>query len=140
MLTRREMLAAGLASGAAPAGSAESADAAQSRGGNTEERTLKALEEIRDQLKSDAGGNCPELTAIRALQRDFLKGRGKFPDFVEVGVDVWDALTDWHVRTRQPLQVQRTAEGRYAMAVLQTNIVLRHDVSGVYIGPAYAAK
>jgi hypothetical protein len=37
-------------------------------------------------------------------------------------------------------QVSRTADGRYAMAVFQTNLVLRHDVANNYIGQPYDSK
>jgi|WetSurMetagenome_2_1015567.scaffolds.fasta_scaffold265881_2 hypothetical protein len=137
MITRRTLLAAGLTTGGIPA---DEGAGQSSRGGNTDERMVKALEEIRDQLRLNAGGTFPELSAFRTLQRDFLKTRGKYPDFIEVGADVWDALADWHVRTRQPIQVQRTADGRYAMALFQTNAVLRHDVQASYIGAPYDAK
>jgi hypothetical protein len=107
---------------------------------NNDEQVVKTLEEIRDIMKGDSGGNCPELVTIRGLQKDFLKGRGKFPDFIEIGIEVWESLLNWHVRTRQRAEVQRTAEGRYSMAVFQTNLVLRHDVSNNYIGAPYDAK
>ena len=101
---------------------------------------LQHLHKYYEQVVAANGGNCPELATVRSLQKDFLKGRGKFPDFIDIGIDIWDALVDWHVRTRQQLQVQRTAEGRYAMPVFQTNLVLRHDVGNLYVGPPYDAK
>lgn len=141
MLTRRTLLTGGAVAGAAAGATGGAAGAAQSsRSADTDERMARALEEIRDLLRGDSGGNCPELTTIRALQREFLKGHGKFPDFIEVGIDVWDSLTNWHVRTRQPVQVTRMGDGRYAMAVLLTNIVLRHDAANAYVGQGFDSK
>ena len=64
----------------------------------------------------------------------------QFPDFIEVGIDVWESVMNWHVRTRQRAEVQRTADGRYSIAVFQTNLVLRYDVSNNYIGTPYDRK
>ena len=143
MLTRRTLLTGGVFTGtlAASPASTKAAEAQSSRGDKTDEALVKAVEEIRDQLRADAGGSNAELAAIRSLQREFVKGRGKFPDFIEVGIDVWDSLTNWYVRTRQGQpQVGRTGDGRYAMPVFQTNVILRHDVSNNYIGQPYDAK
>lgn len=157
MLTRRALLRGGVlggaVAGAAAGGRADaSADAAgsegslggplqqSSRSSDTDEKTLKAIEEIRDLLNAANGGQVPELATIRQLQRDFLKGRGKFPDFIEIGVDIWDAVMNWHVRTRQAPLVTRMADGRYAVAVFQSNLILRHDVSNNYIGQPYDSK
>jgi len=143
MLTRRTLLTGGVLSGTGAGAAAGSATvpAGQSSGsGNTDARMVKILEEIRDEIRMDAGAPAGNLELIRSLQRDFLKSRGKFPDFIEIGIDIWESLMNWHVRTRQVAQVQRTADGRYAMAVFQTNLVLRHDVSNSYIGQPYDAK
>lgn len=141
MLTRRTLLTGGAVTGAAAVGTGGSVEAAQSSpSSDTDERVVRALEEIRDLIRGESGGNCPELTTIRALQKEFLRAHGKFPDFIEVGIDVWDSLTNWHVRTRQSAQVTRMGDGRYAMAVFQTNIVLRHDVANAYVGQGFDSK
>jgi hypothetical protein len=144
MLTRRALLTGGMLTGtAAGAGAAPGAsDAPQSsRGsGNSDEQMVKALEAITDQLKAAGGSNNGEVGTIRLLQREFLKGHGKFPDFIEIGIDIWESVVNWHVRTRQQPQVTRTAEGRYSIAVFQTNLILRHDVSNNYIGAPYDSK
>jgi len=51
-----------------------------------------------------------------------------------VGVGVWESLYDWDVRHQQPLNVTRTGDGRYAMAVAFTTLILRPDQSDNYIG------
>jgi hypothetical protein len=132
MLTRRTLLAGGALAGAGGDQGSSSRE--------TDERMVKVLEDIRDQMRLDAGANVPALGTIRHLQREFVKGRGKFPDFIEVGIEVWETVIDWHVRTRQVPQVTRMGDGRYAMAVFQSNLVLRHDVQNNYIGQPYDAK
>ena len=149
MLTRRALLTGGVVSGAAAGAAAgESrggtrlvvAPQSSARGRDTDEDLVKAVEQIRDLLRDAGGANPPELVAIRSAQREFVKGRGKFPDFIEVGVDVWDSVVNWHIRTRQQPQVTRMADGRYAMAVFQSNLILRHDVSNNYIGQPFDGK
>jgi hypothetical protein len=135
MLTRRALMAGGVLTGTVSAPQAPGSGST-----NTDEKVLKVLEDIRDQMRLDSGSGVPVLDQIREAQRQFLKGRGKFPDFIEIGIDVWESVMNWHVRTKQFAQVQRTVEGRYAMAVFQTNLVLRHDVANNYIGQPYDAK
>ena len=55
----------------------------------------------------------------------FLRTTGKFPDFIEVGIDVWQQVYDWHVRYQQPLTVGRNAEGRYTIMLMATMVVMR---------------
>jgi hypothetical protein len=139
MLTRRALLTGGVMSGAA-AGTA-GAEAQSGRGsGDADERLVKVVEEVRDLMRAADGGNAPELAQVRLLQKEFFKGRGKFPDFIEVGIDVWDTVVNWHIRTRQQPQVARMGDGRYAMALFQSNLVLRHDVSNSYIGQPFDGK
>src|SRR5262245_44447740 len=41
-------------------------------------------------------GPCREIEAIRNQQRLFLRASRKYPDFIEVGLDVWDRVYDFH--------------------------------------------
>ena len=82
----------------------------------------------------------PELSRIRDQQRVFLRANQKFPDFIEVGVSVWESVVDWHIRHRQPLSVSRGAEGRYIMAVGFTTLILRPELSDNYVGPGMDAR
>lgn len=82
----------------------------------------------------------PELARIREQQRVFLRANQKYPDFIEVGLGVWEAVVDWHVRHQQPLSVSRSAEGRYIMAVAFTTLILRPELSENYVGPGMDAR
>jgi hypothetical protein len=82
----------------------------------------------------------PELARIRDQQRIFLKANQKFPDFIEVGLGVWENVVDWHVRHQQPLSVSRIAEGRYIMAVGFTTLILRPELSDNYVGPGMDSR
>ena len=78
-----------------------------------------------------------EVSQIRSQQRTFLKANQKFPDFIDVGIDVWERMEDWHVKTRQPLTIVRTNDGRYGMTFLTTTLVLQPQQVGTYISWGY---
>jgi hypothetical protein len=82
----------------------------------------------------------PELAQIREQQRTFLKANHKFPDFIEIGIAVWEAVLDWHIRHHRPLDVVRTAEGRYATRVMETTLVLRPEQVENYVGFGFDAR
>jgi hypothetical protein len=54
-----------------------------------------------------------------------------------VGLSVWEDVYDWHVRVQQPLSVSRLTDGRYALAFMFTQLVLRHEMAANYVGPGY---
>ena len=76
----------------------------------------------------------PELARIREQQRVFLRANQKFPDYIEIGIGVWESICDWHVRHLLPIQVTRTPDGRYSMAVMLTNLVLRPEQAETFVG------
>ena len=76
----------------------------------------------------------PELARIREQQRLFLRANQKFPDYIEIGIAVWESVCDWHVRHLLPIQVTRTLDGRYAMTVMLTNLVLRPEQNETFVG------
>ncbi len=79
----------------------------------------------------------PELARIREQQRVFLRANQKFPDFLEIGIAVWEGVYDWHIRHQLPVSITRTTDGRYAMAVMLTTLVLRPDQPEAYIGVGF---
>ena len=44
-----------------------------------------------------------ELEPIRQHQRNFLRAFNKYPDFLEVGADIWHDVCDWHIRYDQAM-------------------------------------
>ena len=82
----------------------------------------------------------PELARIREQQRIFLRASQKFPDFIEIGVRVWESVYDWHVRHQQPLAISLNAEGRYTMAVALTTLVLRPEFMDSYVGNGFDVR
>ena len=75
------------------------------------------------------------LENIREVQRVYLRTNQKFPEYIEIGITVWEQLYDWHVRTQQALSIVRLPNGRYAMQALLSTFVLRPDAQPSYVGP-----
>jgi hypothetical protein len=115
----------------------------QSRSSSQDNRdelaVAKAINDLNTTVQN-AVQTSPELARIRDQQRVFLKANQKFPDFIEVGLGVWENVVDWHVRHQQPLSASRIAEGRYIMGIGFTTLILRPDLSDNYIGPGMDSR
>jgi hypothetical protein len=132
VMNRRSLINGTLLSGVAALGAAP-----QSRSSSAPEASdsamAKAVTELNDTIRH-AVETSPELARIREQQRIFLRANQKFPDYIEVGIRVWESVFDWHVRHQQPLSVARNAEGRYTMAVVFSILVLRPELAESYVG------
>lgn len=136
MMSRRELMTTGLA-GAAGMGPA-AASLPQDRDDRDTAGVLKEiLAEIRRQQAACTTAGCPAIERIREATRVFIKSNNKYPDYVDVGLDVWEDVYDWHVRYQQPLNISRLPDGRYGMAFMFSILVLRHEMALNYIGPGY---
>ena len=136
MLERRSIIGGGLAASVAGLLGGAPAEAAQrDRAGDDD--VAGAIDRVRAllerQFDSCELGPCVHIAAIRQQQRAFLKAAQKYPDYIEVGLDVWDAVYDWHVKHQQAIQTARTADGRYMMGFMFTNLLLRPEQPGNYV-------
>jgi hypothetical protein len=132
-----------LLNGALFSGLAAVAPGQQSRGSSQDNRDDAAIAKAIDDLNTTvqhAVQTSPELARIRDQQHIFLKSNQKFPDFIEVGLGVWENVIDWHIRHQQALSVSRSAEGRYIMAVGFTTLILRPELSDSYVGAGMDAR
>ena len=102
--------------------------------------TARAVDDMRALLERHLERPFAELAEIREQQRIFLKASHKFPDFIDVGVNAWDRLHDWHVRQQLPLNIVRRDDGRYTMAFMFTTLVLRPDQADGYVSFGYDAR
>ena len=91
----------------------------------------KAVQDLRDEIKRQ--DDFWELGPLRDPIRMFLRTTGKFPDFIEVGIDVWQQVYDWHVRYQQPIEVSRV-DNRTALRFMFTWLVLRPEQAENYVG------
>ena len=136
MLARRRMLGTTLFGGFLGA----TIPAVGADGGQTSERqvteVVDALKDIRKALEAPQGSFI-EIAGIRQKQVDYLKATNKFPDFIDVGLDVWFAVHDWHIKHLQQMVLGRDANGRYTIALLSTQLVMRPDLVPNFISAPY---
>ena len=77
---------------------------------------------------------------IRQQQHTWMRSTQKYPDFIEVGLDVWDNIYDWHVVHQQPVNMTRTSDGRYTIVFMYTTLLLRPDQAPDFVGFAFDAE
>ncbi len=141
MVSRRELLSGGVLS-LAGAGAV-----APREGGSLQEVDLRpvtdALRELRTELAGYTNYVCgpapsrEHLAQIRRVQKQHFRTNGRFPAWIEVGVDVWESVYDWHVRHQQPATVSREASGRITILFFYSTLIGRADVEPGYIGMPY---
>ncbi len=156
MLTRRNLLAGGLFGGiagaAAPGAHGEAPRttvdaAAGSRGDGQSDAAINSLRSVLEDIRRELHDQfscgstlCSEIDTIRQEQRRFLKGSNKFPDYIDVGIDIWERLSDWHVKHQQRPAISRTGDGKYVMTFGVTTLVLRPDMGGSFMSLGYDNK
>jgi hypothetical protein len=137
-MERRSLVNGGLAAGMAALVAPPRAEAGAGAAGGGDADTTNAVHGLQNTVQRlfDVANREPwaGLERIRRAQHDWLKSQQKYPDFLEVGLNVWDSLHDWHVRYQQPMSITRLDDGRYAMAFMFTTILLRSDLSADWIG------
>jgi hypothetical protein len=79
------------------------------------------------------------VSRVRQQQNTWLRSTQKYPDFLEIGIDVWDNIYDWHVTHQQPLNMTRTTDGRYTMLFTFTTLLLRPEQAPDFVGFAFDA-
>jgi hypothetical protein len=128
-MQRREIFGGGilgltaLFGGAAPA-------AAQQR---DDREIAAAVDRLRGSIEERLD-EFAELADIRLAQRTYLKANAKYPEFIEIGVGVWDRMYDWHVRNQVSPIITRRDDGRYTMVFMFTTLVLRSELMDNYVG------
>ncbi len=99
------------------------------------------LEAMSDRLALMNGGSFTGTSAFADKIRDqmtlFLRANHKYPDFIEVGYLVFQAIYDWHIRNRVELTVGRGTDGRYGLVFMFTQLILRADAVPEFIGLPY---
>ena len=132
MITRREVVTAGVLGTLA----GSTAEAAQDDAG-----IIKALKDIQGELETLAGavGGTTRATGgvladIRQRFTTHLRSAGKFPDFMEIGIEPFYEVYDWHVRHQQQIQITRISEQRFAIQWMFTQLIMRYEQDPKYLG------
>lgn len=136
MMERREVVGGGLVGLTALFGASPGAEAAQ----RDDPEVARAIDRLRQSIEERLDTPFAELREIRQQQRTFLKGNYKFPEFIEIGVSVWDRVYDWHVRHQVAPTIVRRDDGRYTMTFMFTTLVLRPEMVDTYVGFGYDAR
>ena len=140
MVERRSLVRGGIAAGLA---SLMTADVGAAPPDRDDEASATAIDRFREasehQFEQVYTQKWKGVARVRQQQRTWLMSARKYPDFLEIGIDVWDNLYDWHVVYQQPLNVSRLADGRYAMLFSFTTLLLRPDQNPDFVGYAFDA-
>jgi len=134
MISRRDLLASGVGAGVSIAPDGVAASPVQGDDARYFNEMILELREIRKAVSIEG---TQAITTIRAAQRTYLKNSGRFPEFVDVGYDVFQSVVDWLVAVRQPVTINRLTDGRYTVAMFASTIVLRPDFPDNYVGQGY---
>ena len=142
MVERRALVGGGLVAGLtalvseSPAAAAAVDDDTQQISGSID-RLRKTFESQFDQSYASLWHG---IARIRQQQRQWMRSTQKYPDFIDIGLDVWDNVHDWHVAHQQPLSMGRATDGRYTMVFTFTTLVLRPEQALDYVGFPYDAE
>lgn len=132
MMTRRHVITGSLVTGLGAAAAAGAS--AEPRDDDNTAVLGDILNELRASRMPERYPGAREIELVRQSRRVFLKQAGKFPDVVEVGLDVFERVLDWYVATGQPLDVGRLPTGHYFVRFVGTNIVLKPELPEGYVG------
>ena len=139
-MDRRRLVSGGLLAGLAGAfGFPVAAAEAQQRRVELDDRTAAAVDELRKVVDRSLEVS-PELARIREQQRIFMRANQKFPDYIEIGIGVWESVYDWHVRHQRNVTIGRTVDGRYTMPVMETLLLLRPEQAETFVGFGFDAR
>ena len=142
MMSRREVVTAGvlgtLATGAPP----EPAEAQQSDAGVRQglQDIKTELEEIKSHLHSGLVASTLSVGLIGQVNeriQKFLRSAGKFPEFCDIGTAVFYDVYDWHVKHRQQINVTRLADQRLMIQFMFPQLVVRWENDANYVGAPF---
>ena len=142
MLSRRELITAGVAGSLAPSASeaapvvteVQEADRAGQR------EIARSISEVESVLRSAYLSSSLAHGFVDPLRKEmiqFFRANSKFPDFIDVGLGVFMDVYDWHIKNQQQLVVTRGVDGRYSMQFMFTSLVLRGEQDLKHIGVPY---
>jgi hypothetical protein len=142
MISRREMVTAGVLGTLATTGDAEAgAVQSDSQALSAELRRLETrLNELKQSLEQGLRGNSMNygnVGQVKTAIEKYAKVSGRFPEYCEVGLSVFYDVYDWHVRYQQQIQVTRIAEQRLAIQFMFTQLILRWENAETYVGTPY---
>jgi len=142
MLTRRELITGGVAGSVVPIGPWESVEVVQSSRGEPDllRDIARQIGSVESTLSRGMLSNAVAFGLagkVRGQMETFFRTAQKFPDFIDVGYNVFMDVYDWHVKNRQQLVVTRGPDGRYWLQFMFTTLIMRGEHDANYIGIPY---
>jgi hypothetical protein len=140
MLTRRELITGGVAGSVVPIGHAEPAATGQPAEVEVLRDIARQISDVDSTLTQAILSNAVTFGLagkVRGQMETFFRTTQKFPDFIEVGYNVFMDVYDWHVKNRQQLVVTRGPDGRYWLQFMFTTLIMRGEHDANYIGLPY---
>jgi len=143
MISRREVVTAGVLGSLATGATASPAEAVQQdgpliRAGLTE--IGNQLQELREQIQAGLISSSLDIGRVGQVKsriEAYLKTSGKFPEFIDIGTSVFFDIYAWHVKQQQQINVARLADQRLMIQFLFTQLILRWENDSNYISSPY---
>lgn len=136
-MQRRELVGGGLLTGLTALAAASPAGAAQGDDQQSAAAINRLRQTVERQFEEIYTGKWRGIARVRQQQRTWMQSSHKYPDFLEIGLDVWDNVYDWHVAFQQPVTMTRLSDGRYVMTFTFTTLILRPDQAPDFVGFAF---
>ena len=141
MISRREVVTAGVLGTLGTAGTAEGAEVqdaeALKAGFKAIEDKLADLKNSLDQGLRGNSMNFGNVGQVKTTIEKYARTSGKFPEYCDIGLSVFHDVYDWHVRNQQQIQVTRIADQRLAIQFMFTQLVLRWENDPNYVGTPF---
>ena len=143
MLSRRDLITAGVVGSVGPAAAPPPSAAAagqQTPDRDTERELVRRVGDIHEVLRTEYQTSTVSYGVVARLRGDmeqFVRAHTKFPDYIEIGLAVFMEVYDWHVKHGQELAVSRMGDGRYTMRFMFTTLILRPEQDRNYVGPPF---
>jgi hypothetical protein len=61
----------------------------------------------------------------------------KYPNYIDIGLSVWERLYMWHLENHLPLKAARAPDGHMEMEFMFTTLILKYDLAEAMIGNPY---
>lgn len=142
MISRREVVTAGVLGTLSTGASASPAEAVQDgpviRAGLTE---IKAeLADLAEKIQSGLISSSLDIGRVGQVKsriETYLKTSGKMPEFIEIGTSVFFDIYAWHVKQQQQINITRLGEQRMMIQFMFTQLILRWEQDSNYISAPY---
>jgi hypothetical protein len=140
-MERRAVVGGSVLAGLSTLMSAHGAEAAPAPAGSDLEGVSYSIDQLRKTVERQFANVYTNrwhgVARIREQQHTWMKSTQKYPDFIEIGIDIWDNIYDWHVVHQQPINMTRLTDGRYTMVFMFTTLLLRPDQAADFVGYSF---